>query len=446
MDDFAQHQPPFAAQAEQSVLGSMLIDPACVPDMLTRLRAEDFYFPQNRVIFETFVSMFVGGAIIDAVTVQEALREAGRYEECGGQAYLMQLMEVTPTAAHAGEYAAILRDKTLLRQTAAAADRIRDLVTRGEGSARDIVEHAERLIYEIRQGREIRDLYHIQAVLYDVFAHLENLSKNKGALAGVPTGIENLDRTINGLNRSELILLASRPSMGKTSFALNIAYNAAKASGKAVAFFQLEMSREQLVMRLLSSAAGVELTRLRSGEISPEDWSRLALASSMLARLELYVDDNPAIGVADMKSKCRRLGDKLGLVVIDYLQLMTGSKRFENRTTEVSDISRSLKIMAKELNIPVLCLSQLSRATEQRADKKPMLSDLRESGAIEQDADIVMFLYRDDYYNKEAGGQKNSAELIIAKNRHGETRSVPLQWQGQFTRFGSVETRHEQPY
>ncbi len=441
MDAFASHV-PHSAEAEQSVIGSMLIDPACVADVLPVLRADDFYFTPNRTLYEAFVSMFTAGQTIDAVTLQEYLESRAQLEEVGGTAYLAQLVEITPTSAHVLEYARIVSERALMRSLAGVGTKITDMVASGEGNVRDMLENAERMVYELRRGRESRDLMHVRTVLLDVMTGLEELYRNKGRLPGIPTGIEALDTYISGLNKSDLILLASRPGMGKTSFALNIAFNAARQSGKAVAIFQLEMSREQLASRLLSSTSAVPLQKLRSGDIVGDEWSRIALATNLLSHQELYIDDNPGISVAEMKSKCRRLGDRLGLVVIDYLQLMTGSKKYENRVTEVADISRSLKIMAKELNVPVLCCSQLSRATEQRADKKPMLSDLRESGSIEQDADIVMFLYREDYYNKESA-QKDTAELIIAKNRHGSTDTIPLKWQGQYTRFGSVDTRHE---
>ena len=433
---------PHSAEAEQAVIGSMLIQPSCVADVLPVLKADDFYFPQNRTLYEAFVAMFTGGMTIDAVTLQEYLESHGQMEEVGGTAYLAQLVQITPTAAHVLEYARIVSERSMLRSLGDIGAKITEMVTAGEGSPRDMLENAEQMVYDLRRGRESRDLLPIRTVLVDVMTDLESLYRNKGKLPGIPTGIEALDTYISGLNKSDLILLASRPGMGKTSFALNIAFNAAKQSGQAVAVFQLEMSREQLASRLLSSTASVPLQKLRSGDLAGDEWNRIALATNLLSRQEIYIDDNPGITVAEMKSKCRRLGNRLGLVVIDYLQLMTGSKKYENRVTEVADISRSLKIMAKELNVPVLCCSQLSRATEQRADKKPMLSDLRESGSIEQDADIVMFLYREDYYNKEAA-EKDTAELIIAKNRHGSTDTLPLKWQGQYTRFGSVDTRHE---
>ena len=443
MDELQQRTFPQSSEAEQSVIGSMLIDPDCIPEAVEQLRENDFYFPQNRAIFGAFLSMFLAGRTIDPVTVLERLKADGAYDDAGGRAYLMQLMEVTPTAAHVREYISILRDKTLLRETAVAAQKITEMIAAGEGEARDIVETAEKLIYEVRQGREIKGLAHIKTVLFEVYGRLDELARSGGKLPGIPTGIGELDTFISGLNPSDLVLLASRPGMGKTSFALNIALHAAKTTGRAVAVFQLEMSREQLALRLLSSEALIDSRKLRTGVLTDDDWMRLARSSAMLSKTNLYIDDNPALSVADMKSKCRRLGDKLGLIVIDYLQLMTsGGRKFDNRTTEVADISRSLKIMSKELNVPVLCLSQLSRAAEQRGDKRPMLSDLRESGAIEQDADIVMFLYRDDYYDKESE-ERNVAELSIAKNRHGATGVVKLQWQGQYTTFSSRDLIHD---
>ncbi len=443
MDELLTRQPPSSAEAEQAVIGSMLIDAECIPEVIEKLREKDFYFPQNRIIFEAFSTMFLTGATIDPVTVLEQLRQTGNYDAAGGKSYIMQLMEITPTAAHVGEYITILRDKTILRELQDAATKISDTVGTGEGDARDVAEYAEKLIYEVRQGREIKGLHHIKTVLYDVYTQLDELAKNAGQIPGIPTGIGDLDNFIGGMNNSDLILLASRPGMGKTSFALNIALHAAKRIGKSVAIFQLEMSREQLVMRLLSSEALIDSKKLRTGMLNEEEWSRIARASTMLAKTQIYIDDNPGLTVADMKSKCRRLGDNLGLVVIDYLQLMSaGGKRHDNRVAEVGEISRSMKIMAKELNVPVLCLSQLSRAAEKREDKRPMLSDLRESGSIEQDADSVLFLYRDDYYDK-ASEEKNTAECIVAKNRHGATGTVKLNWMGQYTTFSSIETRYE---
>lgn len=442
MDELRAKEAPSSSEAEQAVLGAMLIDAECIPVVIEQLKETDFYFPQNKMIFETFVRMFLNNLTIDPVTILEVLKEDGKFDEVGGREYLMQLMELTPTAAHVNEYIRILRDKSLLRQTAEAAGKILDSVYSGEGSAKEVVENAERMIYDVREGREVKGLYHIKSVIFDVYSNLDELAKNAGQLPGLPTGVSELDRYITGLKKSDLILMASRPGMGKTSFALNIALNAAKYSKKSVVIFQLEMSRDQLGMRLMSSEALIDMHKLQMGELNDDEWERLAHASEVLSKTNIYIDDNPALTVADMKSKCRRIGSDLGLIVIDYLQLMQTGHRVENRTTEVGEISRAMKIMAKELNVPVVCCAQLSRASEQRQDKRPMLSDLRESGSIEQDADIVIFLYRESYYNRDSE-DTNTAECIVAKNRHGTTGTIKLQWLGQYTSFRQTDTRHE---
>jgi len=339
----------------------------------------------------------------------------------------------------------IVREKALMRSVAAAASEITAMVQEGTGAAGDLLESAEQKVYAIRRGRNAQNMVTINVVLQEVMERLAELTATGGAtLPGLTTGLSAIDGKINGLNKSDLLLLAARPGMGKTSLALNIALNAAKASGKTVAVFSLEMSRDQLVTRLLASEGLVENTRLVTGNLRESDWQKIAEAASTLSRLDIRIDDNPLLTVADMNAKCRRL-DNLGLVVIDYLQLMTsaGGKGYsgENRQQAVSDISRMLKIMAKELQVPVLCLSQLSRANEKREDKRPMLSDLRESGSIEQDADIVMFIYRDDYYNEDSE-KRNIAECIVAKNRHGETGKVELRWMPDYTTFGTLEHRY----
>ena len=443
MDELLLKQMPQAAEAEQAVIGSMLIDPACIPEVIERLHPADFYFEENRKIFETMFSMFTNGLKIDAVTVLDQLKNQGAYDDAGGRAYIAQLMEVTPTAANVLEYAAIVRDKSMLREIAKAGAEIENLAMEGVGTASEIAEVAEQRIYAVRQGREIRGLTHIKTVITtELYPKLDALSRNAGDIPGMPTGFTELDRALTGLNPSDLILIAARPGMGKTAFALNIALHGAKVSGKAVAVFQLEMSKEQLASRFLSSEALIESQKLRTGELEEEDWMKIARATKVLAKTQLYVDDNPAITVAEIKAKCRRLGDNLGLIVIDYLQLMQSGKRSDNRTQEIAEISRAMKIMAKELNVPVVCLSQLSRAVEQRGgEKRPILSDLRESGAIEQDADIVLFIYRDDYYNEDSE-KKNIAEIIVAKNRHGATKTVELQWIGQYTTFTNQDRVH----
>ena len=444
-DDLLLRQAPHSPQAEQAVLGSMLIDPDCIKDVMDKLQPEDFYLRANRDIFETIYHMFIYSRPIDGVTVAGEMERNGVYND-NTRDYLVQLMDVTPTSANVMEYVKIVLDKSLMRQVAAAAGSITAMVQEGNGDAGDMLESAEQKVYAIRRGRSAQNMVTVSMVLQDVMNHLAELTASGGkTLPCLSTGLSAVDAKINGLNKSDLLLLAARPGMGKTSMALNVALSAAKESGKTVAIFSLEMSREQLVTRLIASEGLVENTRLVTGNLRESDWQRIAEAASSLSRMDIRIDDNPLLTVADMNAKCRRL-ENLGLVVIDYLQLMTsaGGKGYsgENRQQAVSDISRMLKIMAKELQVPVLCLSQLSRANEKRDDKRPMLSDLRESGAIEQDADIVLFLYRDDYYNSDSE-KRNVAECIVAKNRHGETGKVELRWMPEYTAFGTLENRYD---
>ena len=444
-DELLLRQAPHSPQAEQAVLGSMLIDPDCIKDVMDKLRPEDFYLRANRDIFETIYHMFVYSRPIDGVTVAGEMEKTGIYND-NTRDYLLQLMDVTPTSANVMEYVQIVLDKSLMRQVASAAGSISAMVLDGAGDAGAMLEAAEQKVYAIRRGRSAQNMVPVSMVLEDVMAHLAELTASGGkTLPGLSTGLSAVDAKINGLNKSDLLLLAARPGMGKTSMALNVALSAARESGKTVAIFSLEMSKEQLVTRLIASEGLVENTRLVTGNLRESDWQRIAEAASSLSRMDIRIDDNPLLTVADMNAKCRRL-DNLGLVVIDYLQLMTsaGGKGYsgENRQQAVSDISRMLKIMAKELQVPVLCLSQLSRANEKRDDKRPMLSDLRESGAIEQDADIVLFLYRDDYYNSDSE-KRNVAECIVAKNRHGETGKVELRWMPEYTAFGTLENRYD---
>ena len=439
-------QMPHSVEAEQAVLGSMLIDARCVPEVIDQLRSDDFYVRQNREIYYTIYSMFNYSLTIDPVTVLEHMKQNGVYDENTSRGYLLQLMDTTPTAANVVEYIGILKDKTLLRRVAEAAGDLTALIQQGTETGQDILEAAEQRIYAIRQGRAARGLIPISNVLIDVYDRLTELAASESAIPGLSTGLTDLDRAISGLNKSDLILLAARPGMGKTSMALNILLEAGKKSGKNVAFFSLEMSREQLALRLISSECFVDNKKLVTGKLTEEDWEKVAVAADSLNRSRIFIDDDSSVSVADISAKCRRM-DNLGLVIIDYLQLMqsAGGRTYsgENRQQVVSDISRALKIMAKELDVPVLCLSQLSRANESRSDKRPMLSDLRESGAIEQDADIVMFLYREGYYDKDTPNP-NLAECIIAKNRHGETRTVELQWLPEFTTFGNMEWQHDE--
>lgn len=440
--------------AEQALLGSVLINPACVPEVVAEIGLADFYAEENQHIFAAVYSLFNQGKTIDPVIILEQLKHEGHFEEAGGRAYLFQLMEITPTAGHVKEYIRIVRNNSLLRQLAELGADIRQKALEGQEEASTVAELAEQRIYSLQQGRELRGLEKLSHVIANLYTQLDERMRSNSDIPGLSTGFYGLDNSLTGLNKSDLILVAARPGMGKTAFALTTALNAAKAAVKAktdptdktgtgVCIFQLEMSREQLASRFLSCQALIESKKLKTGDLTSEDWAKIAHAASILAKLNIYIDDNPSITVAEIKARCRQLGKELGLIIIDYLQLMhSGSKRNDNRVQEVSEISRSLKIMAKELNVPVLCCSQLSRANEQRGDKRPMLSDLRESGAIEQDADIVLFIYRDDYYN-DASEQKNIAEISIAKNRHGATGTIELQWVGQYTTFFNPDRIHE---
>ena len=441
-EELVARQAPQSLEAEQSVLGSILIDSQCITDVIGILRPEDFYLQQNREIYEAIYTMFNFSQTIDPVTVLDKMREMGVYHD-NSRDYILQLMQITPTAANVSRYANIVKDKAMLRGLAQAAADISETVYSQVGTPAEMLESAEKKIYALRKGENGDSLEHIGTVLHKVFDRLTELSQSDSMIPGMSTGLSDLDTKINGLNNSDLVLVAARPAMGKSAFALNLAMNVAKKYKKTVAVFNLEMSREQLAIRMLASEGFLDMQKLATGKLTEEEWGKLCMASSALSQTDIRIDDNPTVTVADINAKCRRL-DNLGLVVIDYLQLMTGSgygKNSENRVTVVSEISRALKIMAKELNVPVVCLSQLSRAVEGRTDKRPILSDLRESGAIEQDADCVMFLYRDDYYN-ENSEDKGLAECIVGKNRHGETGTVKLQWFGQFQTFTNREWKH----
>jgi len=445
MDELTSRMMPHNTQAEQAVLGSMLIDSRCVADVIGAVKAEDFYISANREMFETIFSMFNYSQPIDAVTVLEQMRVRGCAND-GTERYLRELMEITPTTVNVLEYAAIVRNNSLLRSIAATASEINVMAMDG-GEAGAVLEAAEKRIYGIRKDRSIGGLKPVSAVMVEVYEQLREAAKNNGGLPGVSTGLPEVDRKILGLQNSNLVLVASRPGMGKTSFALNVALNVGKATGKTIAIFSLEMSREQLAMRLVSSEAQVDSQKLSTGRLQASEWKRIAAAAASISATDLMIDDNPTISVSDMNAQCRRLPN-LGMVVVDYLQLMQSAdgkgRSQENRVQAVSDISRMMKIMAKELNVPVICLSQLNRANEARQDKRPLLSDLRESGSIEQDADVVIGLYRDDYYVKDSAENRNIAECIILKNRHGETGTVKLAWLPEFTTFAPLETRYDE--
>ena len=435
-------QQPHDLDAEQSVLGSILIDSRCITDVIGVVYPEDFFLQQNKEIFEVIYSMFNLSQAIDPVTVLAKMREMGVHHD-NSRVYIMQLMEITPTAANAVRYANIVREKAMLRSLSQAGVDITEMVQSQVGTPAEMLESAEKKIYGLRKGDRQDSLEHIGTILHKVYDRLNELAQSDSAIPGLSTGLRDLDKKINGLNKGNLLLVAARPAMGKTSFALNIALNVAKKYKKTVALFSLEMSREELAMRLLSGESFVDSQKMATGKLTEEEWVKIGMASSALSQTDIRVDDNGGITVAEMSAKCRRL-DNLGLVIIDYLQLMQGSgynRGNENRVQVVSDISRSLKVMAKDLNVPVICLSQLNRASADRSDKRPVLTDLRESGSIEQDADCVMMLYRDDYYNKDSE-KTNVAECIVAKNRHGEIGTVELQWLPQYTTFADREWKH----
>ena len=446
MDELLGRKVPQSSSAEQAVIGSVLLDPRCLPEVLGVVRAEDFYGKANREIFETIVAMFSYSQTIDAVTVLDQMRVRGVYQEGSSQQYLLELMQITPTAANAREYAQIVRDRAMLRALAEAATEISNVVYEGAGEAESILELAERKIYALRHGRTLGGLTSLSAILQNLYLQMSEAAASESAVPGEETGLTDIDRRILGLQKGDLVLIASRPGMGKTSIGLNIALNVAKTSGKTVAVFSLEMSREQMAMRLLSSQSRIDGKKLQTGRLDENEWRRINAAATELSSVDLRIDDNPTLSVADMNAQCRRI-ENLGLVMVDYLQLMTsagGKQKYsdESRTQVVSDISRMLKIMAKELRVPVLCMSQLSRANEKREDKRPMLSDLRESGAIEQDADVVIGLYREGYYDKECE-DPNLAEAIILKNRRGETETVNLRWQPELTTYVNYSGRKD---
>ena len=434
---------PYSPEAEQSVLGAVLLDPSCMDRVAEILpRSDYFYQDNNALIYSVMLDMFTEGKPVDFVTVLDRLGGTAGFDEANGKTYMLQLAQLVPSISNVEYYASIVRDKYDIRMLIITARNIIEDATSGT-AASTLLDSAEQRIFDIRRGKNMQGLQRIDEIIVDTFDRLDKLNSPDADLyRGVPTGIKELDDTITGLNRTDFILLGARPGMGKTSFALNIARYAAVKANKRIAFFSLEMSKEQLVSRLLSTEALVEGTKLKTGKLTEDEWIRIIEAGDILSKTQMYFDDNPAITVPEIKAKLRRLKN-VDLVVIDYLQLMTSSRRIDNRVQEISDITRNLKIMAKELNVPVLTLSQLARDSEKRTNHRPVLSDLRDSGSIEQDADIVLFLYREDYYQDsetpDEDADKNSSECIIAKNRHGETKTVPLHWQGEFMRFTAQE-------
>ena len=437
--------PPHDLEAEQAIIGSMLTDRDAVISAIEVLKEEDFYREDNRAIYQAILNLYNRAEPVDIITVKAELESMGKFEQVGGLEYLAELPEKVPTTANAMKYIKIVEEKSTLRRLIKTANEIIELGYDPSEEVEDIMEGAEKKIFNIMQEKNQKGYAPIKDVLVESFTKLEELYNRKQHITGVPSGFVELDYRTAGFHGSELILIAARPAMGKTAFALNIATNAALKANVPVAMFSLEMSKEQLVNRILCSEAMVDSNKVRTGKLEEEDWTKLASAIGPLSEAEIYIDDTPGINITEIRAKCRKLKleKNIGLVVIDYLQLIQGSgKRNGSREQEISEISRSLKILAKELNVPVIALSQLSRAAEQRPDHRPMLSDLRESGAIEQDADIVMFLYRDDYYNKESE-KKDIAEVILAKHRGGSTGTVELLWLGSYTKFVNLERRFD---
>ena len=437
--------PPHDLEEEQAIIGSMLTDRDAVISAIEILKEEDFYREDNKAIYTAILNLYNRAEPIDIITVKSELESMGKFEQVGGLEYLAELPEKVPTTANAMKYIKIVEEKSTLRRLIKTANEIIELGYSPTEDVEDIMEGAEKKIFNIMQEKNQKGYAPIKDVLVESFTKLEELYNRKQHITGVPSGFTELDYRTAGFHGSELILIAARPAMGKTAFALNIATNAAVKANVPVAVFSLEMSKEQLVNRILCSESMVDSNKVRTGKLEEDDWTKLAGAIGPLSEAEIFIDDTPGINITEIRAKCRKLKleKNIGMVVIDYLQLIQGSnKRGGSREQEISEISRSLKILAKELDVPVIALSQLSRAAEQRPDHRPMLSDLRESGAIEQDADIVMFLYRDDYYNQDSD-KKDIAEIIIAKHRGGSTGTVELLWLGSYTKFVNLERRFD---
>ena len=437
--------PPHDVEAEQAVLGSMLTDKDAVISAIEVLKEDDFYRTDNKSIYEAIMNLYNRAEPIDIITVKAELESLGKFEQVGGLEYLASLPDKVPTTANAMKYIKIVEEKSTLRNLIKTANEIIELGYDPTEDVSDIMEGAEKKIFNIMQNNDKKSYAPIKDILVESFTQLEELYNRKQHITGVPSGFTELDYKTAGFHGSDLVLIAARPAMGKSAFALNIATNAAVRANVPVVIFSLEMSKEQMVNRILCSEAMVDSNKVRTGKLEEDDWTKLAGSIGPLSDAEIYIDDTPGISVMEIRAKCRKLKleKNIGMVVIDYLQLVQGSnKRNGSREQEISEISRSLKILAKELNVPVIALSQLSRAVEQRPDHRPMLSDLRESGAIEQDADIVMFLYRDDYYNPDSE-KKDIAEVIIAKHRGGSLGTVDLLWLGSYTKFVNLEKRFD---
>ena len=438
--------PPHNVEAEQSVLGSMILDKEAIISATEMMRGEDFYKEAHREVYEAMLSLYNRDEPVDLVTLSEELTQRKTLDAIGGVSYLANLSSAVPTTTNVKYYAKIVEEKSILRRLIKASSEILDKGYQAEEDINHILDLAERNIFDISQKRSQEGFSPIKEVLMESFNRIEELYHNKGSLTGLTTGFVDIDRKTSGLQKSDLILIAARPSMGKTAFALNVAQNAAVKANASVALFSLEMSKDQLVQRLLSSESHIEIQKIRTGTLGDDEWPRLAKAMGPLSQAKIFIDDTPGITVMEMKAKCRRLKMEKGLdmIMVDYLQLMSGDNGSESRQQEISAISRGLKGLAREMDCPVVALSQLSRAPELRSDHRPILSDLRESGAIEQDADIVMFLYRDEYYHPDSE-KKSIGEIIIAKQRNGATGAVELAWLGQYTKFVNLDRQHKEP-
>ena len=444
MEDQFTKKLPFSLIAEQSLLGAILVDPDSLNDIADTVASTDFYLTEHAQIFTAMHELFLANKEIDIVTLIDMLVTKGIYSKSGGQDYIKTLCQAVPNALNVKDYATIVKQKSLLRQLIEVCSDISDTAYSEEGTANEVIDYAESRIFDIAQGRDTKNFRHIREVIGEVYKNLHTMATEGESAQGTKTGFSGLDNVLAGMGDSDLILIGARPGMGKTSFALNIATNVALQTKKKVCLFSLEMSAEQLVSRVISSEAMVDSYAMRTGRLDPKQWDDIAAATSKLAGCDILIDDTSGISVTGMKAKLRRINN-LGLVVVDYLQLMQSDRRGDgNRVQEVADISRALKIMAKELSVPVICCAQLSRGPESRTDKRPMLSDLRDSGAIEQDADTVIFLYRDEYYKTEGNQDEgNIAEVIIAKNRHGSTGNVKMGWIGRFTKFRTLASDAE---
>jgi replicative DNA helicase len=430
--------PPQSIEAEESILSAILLDNSTLLDVLEILTAEDFYRTAHQKIFSTIETLFRRAEPVDLITLTNALRDANVLDEIGGAAYLARLVDTVPSAINISHYARIVRDKSALRRLIAKSGEITQRCFEDAGDFDEVLNFAEGAVFEISESKHRAAFHPLSKIIELNIDALEKRQENRALVTGIPTGYTRLDNLTSGLQPSDLIILAARPAMGKTALALNLARNAALDGNVAVAVFSLEMSKEQLSMRMLCAEARVDSSRLRSGFLNPEDWNRITDAASVLSEAPLFIDDSPDISATSIRTKSRRLKmDKdLGLIIVDYLQLMRGNQSTERRDLEISEISRALKLLAKELNVPVLALSQLNRKLEERSDKRPQLSDLRESGALEQDADVVAFIYRDEVYNKDENNPlRGTAEVILAKQRNGPTGVVPLTFLGSYTRF-----------